>query len=150
MVRKSFLVYELLRTEQPQDGFSEKEIVEQISNKHDIMAGKGLRRQVAVALRRGLDFGILAKKNNKFRFDPDNAKTTIMKRRTTLRKSRSKKKKKNNKRAAKTKRSNTKSGKKSGTKQNQNRSVPPPRLPKTWVPNRRNLADEPLSKVKKI
>lgn len=67
MVRKSVLVYDLLRTQQPQDGFSEKEIVEQISNTHNIVAGKGLRRQVAVALRRGVDFGILAKKNNKFR-----------------------------------------------------------------------------------
>lgn len=67
MVRKSVLVYDLLRTEQSQEGFSEKEIVEQICNKHDIVAGKGLRRQVAVALRRGIDFGILAKKNNKYR-----------------------------------------------------------------------------------
>lgn len=38
-----------------------------ISDKHDIAAGKGLRRQVAVALRRGLDFGIIAKKKNRFR-----------------------------------------------------------------------------------
>lgn len=68
MVRKSILVYDLLRTEQPEEGFTEKEIVEQISNKHDIMPGKSLRKQVAVALRRGVDFGIIAKKNNKFRF----------------------------------------------------------------------------------
>lgn len=68
MVRKSILVYDLLRTEQPEEGFTEKEIVEQISNKHDIMPGKALRKQVAVALRRGVDFGIIAKKNNKFRF----------------------------------------------------------------------------------
>lgn len=67
MVRKSILVYDLLRTEQPEEGFTEKEIVEQISNKHDIMPGKALRKQVAVALRRGVDFGIIAKKNNKFR-----------------------------------------------------------------------------------
>lgn len=67
MVRKSILVYDLLRSEQPEDGFTEKEIVELISNKHDIMAGKSLRKQVTVALRRGLDFGIIAKKNNKFK-----------------------------------------------------------------------------------
>lgn len=68
MVRKSILVYDLLRSEQPSDGFTEKEIVEQISAKHDILAGKALRKQVAVALRRGVDFGIIAKKNNRFRW----------------------------------------------------------------------------------
>ncbi|KOC61235.1 hypothetical protein WH47_06721 [Habropoda laboriosa] len=67
MVRKSILVYDLLRTEQPEEGFTEKEIVQQISNKLDISAGKGLRKQVTVALRRGLDFGILTRSNNKFR-----------------------------------------------------------------------------------
>ncbi|XP_076683486.1 uncharacterized protein LOC143376731 [Andrena cerasifolii] len=67
MVRKSVLVYDLLRTKQSQEGFSEKEIIEQICDKHDIVAGKALRSQVAVALRRGIDFGILTKKNNKYR-----------------------------------------------------------------------------------
>jgi len=67
MVRRSALVYDLLRTEQPPDGFSKKEILTHISDKYDIAVGKTLRRDVAVALRRGLDFGILAKKRNKFR-----------------------------------------------------------------------------------
>lgn len=68
MVRRSVLVYDLLRTEQPPDGFSEKEILTHLSDKYDITASKTLRRDVAVALRRGLDFGILAKKRNKFRY----------------------------------------------------------------------------------
>lgn len=67
MVRRSVLVYDLLRTEQPADGFSQKEIVMHISGKYDIAASKTLQKDVAVALRRGLDFGILAKKGNKFR-----------------------------------------------------------------------------------
>lgn len=67
MVRRSVLVYDLLRTEQPPDGFSQKEILTHISDKYDIAAGKTLQRDVAVALRRGLDFGILAKRRNKFR-----------------------------------------------------------------------------------
>lgn len=67
MVRRSVLVYDLLRTEQPLDGFSQKEILTHISSKYDIAAGKTLQRDVALALRRGLDFGILAKKRNKFR-----------------------------------------------------------------------------------
>lgn len=67
MVRRAALVYDLLRTEQPPDGFSKKEILTHISDKYDIAVGKTLRRDVAVALRRGLDFGILAKKRNKFR-----------------------------------------------------------------------------------
>lgn len=68
MVRRSVLVYDLLRTEQPPDGFSQKEILTHISEKHDIAAGKTLQRDIAVALRRGLDFGILVKRRNKFRF----------------------------------------------------------------------------------
>lgn len=68
MVRRSVLVYDLLRTEQPPDGFSEKEIMTHISEKYNIVAGKTLQRDIALALRRGLDFGILAKKRNKFRY----------------------------------------------------------------------------------
>lgn len=67
MVRRSVLVYDLLRNEQPPDGFSQKEILTHISSKYDIAAGKTLQRDVALALRCGLDFGILAKKRNKFR-----------------------------------------------------------------------------------
>lgn len=67
MVRRSVLVYDLLRTEQPSDGFSQKEILTHISSKYDIAASKTLQRDVALALRCGLDFGILAKKRNKFR-----------------------------------------------------------------------------------
>ncbi|XP_076395733.1 uncharacterized protein LOC143265763 [Megachile rotundata] len=142
MVRKSILVYELLRSEQPEDGFSEKEIVEHICNKHDITPGKGLRRQVAVALRRGLDFGIIAKKNNKFKFDPDNAK--ILTARRTSKKG--KKKRKTSKRATRRKTSDKAKNK----NDKPNRQMPPAGVPKSWIPTRRNLTEEPLSKVKKV
>ncbi|KAG6801088.1 hypothetical protein HZU73_03209 [Apis mellifera caucasica] len=152
MVRKSILVYDLLRTEQPEEGFTEKEIVEQISNKHDIMPGKSLRKQVAVALRRGVDFGIIAKKNNKFRFDPDTAKGNIS-RRTSLRRNtnRGRNKKRSAKRATKARNERKRQGERKNAKsRNQKRTLPQPKLPKSWTPNRRNLVDEPVSKVKKI
>ncbi|XP_043508499.1 uncharacterized protein LOC122527947 [Frieseomelitta varia] len=147
MARKSILVYDLLKTEQPPEGFTEREIVEQISTKHDIMAGKTLRKQVSVALRRGVDFGIIAKKNNKFRFDPDSAKVSTTRRQTSSRKkARGKSKSRTVKRTTKTQqRSSTKN-----KNRNQKRPVPQPNLPKSWTPSKRNLADEPLSKVKKI
>lgn len=68
MVRRSVLVYDLLRTEQQPYGFSQKEIIKHISENYNIAAGKTLERDVAVALRRGLDFGILVKKRNRFRY----------------------------------------------------------------------------------
>ncbi|XP_024222370.1 uncharacterized protein LOC112212586 [Bombus impatiens] len=149
MVRKSILVYDLLRSEQPPDGFTEKEIVEQISAKHDILAGKALRKQVAVALRRGVDFGIIAKRNNRFRFDLDNAKLSTARRETSSRRNRSRGKNKvrSVKRRTKSRQrpNNTRS-----KSRNQKRPIQPPNLPKSWTPNKRNLADEPLSKVKKI
>lgn len=67
MVRRSILVYDLLSTEQPPDGFTKKEILTHISNKYDIASSKTLQRDIALALRRGIDYGILAKKRNKFR-----------------------------------------------------------------------------------
>ncbi|KZC13500.1 hypothetical protein WN55_05051 [Dufourea novaeangliae] len=133
MVRKSILVYDLLRTEQPQQGFSEKEIVDQICNRHDIAAGKGVRRQVAVALRRGLDFGILAKKNNRFR------------REASRKKSRARKKQNETKKKAK-----QRPGQRRNKNRKQSRPIPQPNAPKSWTPSRRNLTEEPLSKVKKI
>ncbi|CAD1475803.1 unnamed protein product [Heterotrigona itama] len=147
MARKSILVYDLLKTEQPPEGFTEREIVEQISTRHDIMAGKTLRKQVSVALRRGVDFGIIAKKNNKFRFDPDSAKVSTTRRKTSSRKNaRGKSKSRIIKRTTKTQqRSSTKN-----KNRNQKRPVPQPNLPKSWTPSKRNLTDEPLSKVKKV
>nr|XP_031841314.1 uncharacterized protein LOC116430832 [Nomia melanderi] len=147
MVRKSILVYDLLRTEQPQQGFSEKEIVEQISNRHNITAGKGLRRQVSVALRRGLDFGILAKKKNRFRFDPDSAMMNNARRQVSSRISKPKQKKRKERRSTTTKRRSNSSRNKD---RKQSRTVPQPPLPKSWAPGRRNLAEEPIPKVKKI
>lgn len=62
------MVYELLKSERRDDGFTPKEIIDRVSQTYDITAGKALRKQVAVALRRGIDFGIIARKNNKYRF----------------------------------------------------------------------------------
>lgn len=69
MVHRSILVYDLLRNEQSiLDGFSKTEILTRIRDKYDIAVSKTLRRDVALALRRGLDFGILTKKRHKFRY----------------------------------------------------------------------------------
>ncbi|XP_076288030.1 uncharacterized protein LOC143212781 [Lasioglossum baleicum] len=144
MVRKSILVYDLLRTEQPLNGFSEREIVEQISNRHDIAVGKGFRRQVAVALRRGLDFGILTKKNNKFRFDPENAMVKNEGRRIA-RKPKPKRKTEKKKKTGKSKQRNART-----KTRKQSRQTSRPAMPKYWTPARRNLAEEPMPKVKKV
>ena len=69
MVRRSSLVYELLKSEKRDDGFTPKEILDRVSQTYEITPGKGLRKQVAVALRRGVDFGIVARKNNKYRWE---------------------------------------------------------------------------------
>lgn len=68
MVRRSTLVYDLLRSERREDGFSPKEIIERVSQDHNIVPGKGLKKQIFVALRRGMDFGILKRENNKYRY----------------------------------------------------------------------------------
>lgn len=67
MVRRSTLVYELLRCAAPNDEFTPKEILDQVSQVHNITPGKALKKQINVALRRGVDFGIIAKENNKYR-----------------------------------------------------------------------------------
>ncbi|XP_071632092.1 uncharacterized protein [Temnothorax longispinosus] len=159
MVRRSALVYDLLRTEQPPDGFSKKEILTHISDKYDIAVGKTLRRDVAVALRRGLDFGILAKKRNKFRFDPDFHQTTNSRRNIVRTNTRTKKRKRSSKKKA-TGRSNATKGRRQQRRRSPNRDrgrdrkqsspVPRPKLPRppSWSPKRRLLIEEPIPKVK--
>ncbi|EZA58613.1 hypothetical protein X777_14781 [Ooceraea biroi] len=141
MVRRSALVYDFLRTEQLPDGFSQKEIVTHISSKYDIVAGKTLQKDVAVALRRGLDFGILAKKGNKFRRNTE----------TKKRKRNSKKKATGNKStAAKGQRRQRRRSPTRDRARKQSSSVPRPKLPRppSWSPKRRYLAEEPIPKVK--
>ncbi|KYN42757.1 hypothetical protein ALC56_02559 [Trachymyrmex septentrionalis] len=161
MVRRSALVYDLLRTEQPSDGFSKKEILTHISDKYDIVVGKTLRRDVTVALRRGLDFGILAKKRNKFRFNPDFYQTTNSRRNilsaTTRKNTNTKKRKRNSKKKA-TGRSNITKGQQRRRSPNRGRGrdrkqlnpEPQPKLPRppSWSPKRRLLIAEPIPKVK--
>ncbi|KAK1134718.1 hypothetical protein K0M31_007498 [Melipona bicolor] len=82
-----------------------------------------------------------------YQFDPDIAKVSTTRRQTSSRKkARGKSKSRTVKKTAKThQRSSTKN-----KNRNQKRPVPQPNLPKSWTPNKRNLADEPLPKVKKI
>lgn len=69
MVRRSTLVYDLLKfVGQQTDGFSSKEILKRVSQAHNITPGKGLKKQINVALRRGIDFGILTRQRNKYRY----------------------------------------------------------------------------------
>ncbi|XP_026828461.1 uncharacterized protein LOC113562660 [Ooceraea biroi] len=158
MVRRSALVYDFLRTEQLPDGFSQKEIVTHISSKYDIVAGKTLQKDVAVALRRGLDFGILAKKGNKFRFDPNFHQTANLKRNIARRNTETKKRKRNSKKKATGNKSTAAKGQRRQRRRSptrdrarkQSSSVPRPKLPRppSWSPKRRYLAEEPIPKVK--
>ncbi|XP_020291777.1 uncharacterized protein LOC109858689 [Pseudomyrmex gracilis] len=158
MVRRSILVYDLLCTEQPPDGFTEKEILTHISNKYDIAAGKTLQRDIALALRRGIDYGILAKKRNKFRFDPNFHQTASSSLNNARRNTRTKKKtrrsgkKKTTSRstAAKRRRQRRRSPTRSSRSRKQSSSVPRPTLPRppSWSPKRRNLTEEPIPKMK--
>ncbi|KYQ60697.1 hypothetical protein ALC60_00322 [Trachymyrmex zeteki] len=162
MVRRSALVYDLLRIEQPPDGFSKKEILTHISDKYDIAIGKALRRDITVALRRGLDFGILAKKRNKFRFNPDFYQTTNSRHNIlseTTRKNTSTKKRKRSSKKKATGRSNVTKGRRQQRRRSSNResrdrkqSNPRPKLPKSpsWSPKRRLLIEEPIPKVKRF
>ncbi|KYM95486.1 PREDICTED: uncharacterized protein LOC108780217 [Cyphomyrmex costatus] len=169
MVRRSALVYDLLRIEQPPDGFSKKEILTHISDKYDIAVGKALRRDVTVALRRGLDFGILAKKRNKFRFNPDFYQTTNSRRNIlseTARKNTSTKKRKRSGKKKATGRSNVTKGRQQQRRRSSNRgkskdrkqsnSVPRSKSrsklprPPSWSPKRRLLIEEPIPKVKRF
>lgn len=69
MVKKSTLVYDLLRNDRRNGGFSPNEIVERVSQDHNILPGKALKKQISVALRRGIDFGILKRENNRYRYE---------------------------------------------------------------------------------
>ncbi|KYM79816.1 hypothetical protein ALC53_09738 [Atta colombica] len=134
MVRRSVLVYDLLRTEQPPDGFSKKEILTHISNKYDIAIGKVLRRDITVALRRGLDFATTRKNTNTKKKKRNNKKKTTDKSKITKRQ-RQQRQSPNRGRSRDRKQSNP---------------IPQPKLPRppSWSPKRRFLNEEPIPKVK--
>lgn len=67
MVKKSVLVYELLRSEATEDGYSPNEILHRVSVTHGFTPGKGLMRQINAALKRGIHFGILTKQRNRYK-----------------------------------------------------------------------------------
>ncbi|XP_043272261.1 uncharacterized protein [Venturia canescens] len=171
MVRRSSMVYELLKSETRDDGFTPKEIIDRVSQTYDITAGKALRKQVAVALRRGIDFGIIARKNNKYKFDVSSlpAVTQWVPRKAiraanyTVGKGNnaSKKKRAGRKMRQRVSGQTPSKSNKSGVKQQKrarswNRKpvgpLPPrPKVPKppNWSPKRRNLSEEPIPKVVK-
>ena len=55
------------RTKAAHVGFSLPELVDKISRLRGVEAKKGLRRQVELALRRGVSYGILVRVRNKYR-----------------------------------------------------------------------------------
>ena len=67
MVRKSILVYKLLKSENAKEGYTENQIINRLKDKYGISPSVGNNRQISIALQRGLDYGILVKKTNKYR-----------------------------------------------------------------------------------
>ncbi|KAI4487549.1 hypothetical protein M0804_005698 [Polistes exclamans] len=150
-VRRSGLVYELLRTDRSINGLSEKEILQRISERHDIFAGKVLRKQISVALRRGIDFGIIKKRFNKYKFEPGFLVNVSWKNQTSKRKrSRSKRKK-----GGQTKKGSAKFRKVSTNRKRQTRKgrviVPKPKLParQPWTQEKRDLRKETIPRLVK-
>ncbi|KAL2744653.1 hypothetical protein V1477_007195 [Vespula maculifrons] len=148
MVRRSALVYELLKTDRSIDGLSKKEILLQISQIHNIFAGKVLEKEISVALKRGIDFGIIKKHFNKYRYQTeffinDDSKNQ------TLKWTRSTRKRKRG-RTRTSKRRRPLANKK---RQTRKRKVtePKPRLPTLppWTPEKRDLRKETIPRVVK-
>ncbi|KAH0566656.1 uncharacterized protein LOC123268297 [Cotesia glomerata] len=148
MVRKSTLVYDLLRNDRRNGGFSPNEIVERVSQDHNILPGKALKKQISVALRRGIDFGILKRENNRYRFDlgisskSQGGQTSIAA--STRRRPRVVKKPRPA--SAKPRRKRNPPAKKHPQ---EDRVIPRPRIPHpppTWAQKKRNLREEPIPK----
>lgn len=68
MVQKSVLIYSLLKSHNINQGLTKKEILKLLQEKYDFSPGKTIRQQIDIALRRGIDFGIVMKKNDKYKF----------------------------------------------------------------------------------
>ncbi|KAI4497462.1 hypothetical protein M0802_007473 [Mischocyttarus mexicanus] len=149
MVRRSALVYELLKTERSINGLSKKEILQRISEKHDIFAGKILRKEITVALKRGLDFGIIKKRFNKYKFNPK----IIVK--VSSKKPTSNRKRSTSKRKIKRTKGRNKYRKVSNRKKKRARKgkiiVPKPKLPalQPWTQEKRDLRKETIPRLVK-
>ncbi|XP_033228289.1 uncharacterized protein LOC117180081 [Belonocnema kinseyi] len=130
MVRKSVLVYDLLRSEKPNVGLTKNEIANRLYAKYGFTPGKGIKRQIGAALRRGMDYGILAKYTNKYRYDLDSLKNPLRRKFGKVKKEKVTKKRR---------------------KVINKEKVPMPTVPELpdWTPKRRKLLEEPVSKVKK-
>ncbi|XP_024936143.1 uncharacterized protein LOC112493701 [Cephus cinctus] len=150
MGHRLMTIYNLLKAEQiGRDGVSAKKIIDRVCAEYNINLGKGIRRQVLTALRRGVDYGILTKTRNKYRFDPTSSMVAGWKSRKSNRRVRrkSKVKAKANKR-----RERKKEGRKRVRSNSERREkVPRPRVPPapTWTAKKRNLLEEVLPKVRK-
>lgn len=68
MVKRSELIYRFLRLEKKDDGHSVKEIMDNFSERYGITPGKGLKRQIRSTLKKGVDFGVVTRRYNRFRF----------------------------------------------------------------------------------
>ncbi|XP_034944265.1 uncharacterized protein [Chelonus insularis] len=148
MVRKSVLVYDLLKSEKRNNGFSPAEIFKRVSEMHNIVPGKGLKKQVDVALRRGIDFGILVKKNKKYIYDshPNDLLNQPTERKAKARKKAAKKSKKHPKKPSTSSKSRRKRAPSSSRKQSHNPPRPRVPPPPDWTPKRHSFVGEKKSK----
>ncbi|XP_023248403.1 uncharacterized protein LOC111644055 [Copidosoma floridanum] len=119
--------------------YSTSHIVREVSRICAVKPTKTFRRQIEVALRRGVTFGILVKSGNKYKFDPESS-VSAMKRRWG--------KKSMAKRQTRVRRQQQPSNNRR-SQQNQGTIVPRPTVPPppNWQVKPRNLLDEPITKV---
>lgn len=68
MVKRAELIYQLLRNETSNVGQSIKDIMNKMSENYGVTAGKGIKRQIRAALKRGVEFGALTRRYNRYRF----------------------------------------------------------------------------------
>ncbi|XP_058802218.1 uncharacterized protein LOC131670554 [Phymastichus coffea] len=54
-------------------GYSASELVDRLSRMYSLAPSKAFQREVAVALRRGVDYGILVKSRQRYRYDPEHS-----------------------------------------------------------------------------
>ncbi|XP_011306617.1 uncharacterized protein [Fopius arisanus] len=150
MTKKSILVYDLLRSERPDDGFTPKEILHRVSQTHGFTPGKGLRRQINAALKRGIDFGILSKQRNRYKYDLNVTPVPIPQAYFPPEK-RGKKKRVTKPRTQMNRKSTRRTEHSQGPVKRPKDIRPNPTVPPlpNWTPKKRILREEPISKFKK-
>ncbi|XP_063991611.1 uncharacterized protein LOC135170044 [Diachasmimorpha longicaudata] len=151
MIKKSVLVYDLLRSQRNENGFSPHEILQRVSETHGFTPGKGLRRQINAALKRGMNFGILMKERNRYRYDLNI--TSVPMPQTQLPQGKNKKEKRKKRVVVKPRAQTNRKpqGRARGPVKRSkdirpNPTVPPP---PNWTPKKRILREEYVSKFTK-